>query len=108
MVDDPTDPSGGAEDIVVQLLRVISEVDLEALGEDLRRLDSATTRRAMTGATLLAEALTRATLGSESMADLLGAEFADPAPHVPHRERGVRIEVHDDEAGTATETANEA
>lgn len=105
MRDDQTDPLGGPEDIVVQLLRVLSDVDLEGLGEDLRRLDSATTRRAMTGASLLAEALTRATLGADSVADVLGTELAEAPPHVPHRERGVRIEIQDDEATTTVSEA---
>lgn len=108
MADDTSEAPGGPEDIVIQLLRVLSEVDLEGLGDDLRRLDAATTRRAMTGASLLAEALTRATLGSEPVAEALGTEFSDAPAHVPHRDRGVRIEVHDDEAGTATDTTSEA
>ena len=99
---DQNEPLGGPEEIVVQLLRVLSEVDLEALGDDLRGLDTATTQRAMTGASLLAEALTRATLGSETVADALGTEFGGPASHVPHRERGQRITIHDDEVATAT------
>ena len=68
-----TDPR--PEDIVVQLLRVLSEVDIETLGDDLRRVDTATTRRAMTGASLLAEALTRATFASTTLADALGVEL---------------------------------
>lgn len=107
MGDDQTDPPMGPEDIVVQLLRVLSDVDLEGLGEDLRRLDSATTRRAMTGASLLAEALTRATLGSPSVASALGAEFVDVPEHVPVRDRGQHIQIHDDETMTTTDHASE-
>lgn len=90
-----------AEDVVVQLLRVLSEVDLEGLGEDLRRLDDATTRRAMAGASLLAEALTRAAFGSAAVSEALGVELDEAPPHVPLRARGERVEVHDDEAGAA-------
>ncbi|APH01262.1 hypothetical protein ASJ30_06640 [Janibacter indicus] len=92
-----------AEDVVVQLLQVLSEVDLEGLGEDLRRLDEATTRRAMTGASLLAEALTRAAFGSAAVSGALGVELDEAPPHVPLRSRGERVEVHDDEAGAADE-----
>ena len=104
-----TDPR--PEDIVVQLLRVLSEVDIETLGDDLRRVDTATTRRAMTGASLLAEALTRATFASTTLADALGVELDEPIEHVPHRERGQRIRIHDDEAAAAvtdTDIASEA
>ncbi|HBO53870.1 hypothetical protein N5P18_16200 [Janibacter terrae] len=105
MVDDP-DPFGEAQAVVVQLLRVLAEVDLDGLGEDLRRLDNATSRRAVTGATLLAEAITRATLGAGPVADALGVELGAPPEHVPLRARGVRIQVHDDEltAGRAGAT----
>lgn len=104
-----TDPR--PEDIVVQLLRVLSEVDIETLGDDLRRVDTATTRRAMTGASLLAEALTRATFASTTLADALGVELDEPSEHVSHRERGQRIRIHDDEAAAAvtdTDIASEA
>lgn len=105
MVDATDDPTGGPEEIVVQLLRVLSEVDIEALGDDLRRLDTATTQRAMTGASLLAEALTRAALGSDTVADALGTEFTRAPEHVPHRDRGERIEIHDDEAAPADDAS---
>lgn len=99
-----TDPN----DVVIQLLRVLSEIDLEGLREDLRGVDAATARRAMTGASMLAEALTRATLGAEAVADALDVEFDSPPTHAAHRDRGVRIEVHDDEAATAFDPTNEA
>ena len=105
---DHSEPHGGPEEIVVQLLRVLSEVDLESLGDDLRGLDTATTQRAMTGASLLAEALTRATLGSQGVAGALGSEFGGPPSHVPLRERGQRITIHDDEVASATTDASEA
>lgn len=108
MAEDTTPPIPDPEEIVIQLLRVLSEVDIEALGEDLRQLDTASTRRAMTGATLLAEALTRATLGSATVAEALGTEFHTAPEHVPHRERGEHIRIHDDEATTATDSASEA
>lgn len=108
MDEQRTDPGGDPQDIVIQLLRVLSEVDLEGLGEDLRRLDSATTRRAMTGASLLAEAVTRAMLGSGALGEALDTEFSDAPAHVSHRARGVRIEVHDDEADPALDSASEA
>ena len=69
----------------------------EGLGEDLRRLDDATTRRAMTGASLLAEALTRAAFGSDTLSGALGVTLDEAPPHVPLRSRGERIAVHDDE-----------
>lgn len=102
------DDSSQPQDVVVQLLRVLSEVDLDGLGEDLRRVDGATARRAMTGASMLAEALTRATFGSDTVADALGADFGDPPSHEPGRSAGVRIVVHDDEAATAMDPASEA
>lgn len=95
-------------DVVVQLLQVLSEVDLDGLGEDLRRVDGATARRAMTGASMLAEALTRATFGSDTVADALGVDFGDPPHHEPRRSAGVRITVHDDEATTDLHPASEA
>lgn len=95
-------------DVVVQLLRILSEVDLDGLGEDLRRVDGATARRAMTGASMLAEALTRATFGSDTVADALGVDFGDPPFHEPQRSPGVRITVHDDEAATAMDSTSEA
>lgn len=100
--------SNEAHEIIVQLLRVLSEVDLEGLGEDLQRLDDATTRRAVTGASLLAEAISRAVLGSDAVGGPLGVEFDERPPHVPLRSRGEHIEVHDDEAGTAHEEVNGA
>lgn len=90
---DEADP----QDVVIQLLRMLSEVDLESLGEDLQQLDRATTQRAMTGASLLAEAITRATLGSDALGDVLGVELDEPSGHVSGDRRGERIEVHDDE-----------
>ncbi|HIZ99655.1 MAG TPA: hypothetical protein H9805_13905 [Candidatus Janibacter merdipullorum] len=101
---DETDP----QDVLVQLLRVLSEVDLEGMGEDLRDLDGATARRAVAGATMLAEALTRASLGSRGVADALGVDFTEPAAHEPYRSRGVRIAVHDDEADAALDPTSEA
>ncbi|MGO4131605.1 hypothetical protein AB4028_09485 [Janibacter sp. RAF20_2_2] len=106
MADDTQDT--GAQEVVIQLLRVLSEIDVEALGDGLRQLDTATTRRAMTGASLLAEALTRATLGSDTVAAALGTELTEPPVHVPHRERGVRVTIHDDEAARADDSASEA
>lgn len=103
-MDDTADP----QDVVVQLLRVLSEVDLDGLGEDLRRVDGATARRAMTGASMLAEALTRATLGSDAVGGALGADFDEPPFHEPQRSPGVRITVHDDEATTAMDPTSEA
>lgn len=103
-MDEETDP----QDVIVQLLRVLSEVDLDGLGEDLRDLDGATVRRAMTGATMLAEALTRATLGSQGVVDALGVEFTETAAREPYRSRGVRIAVHDDEADAALDPTSEA
>lgn len=97
-----------AQDVIVQLLRVLSEVDLDGIGEDLRDLDGATARRAMTGATMLAEALTRATLGSQGVVDALDVDFTESEPHEPYRSRGVRIDVHDDEAATALDPTSEA
>ena len=94
----------GAEELVVQLLRVLSEIDLEELGDHLRRVDRATTRRAVTGATLLAEAVTRAALGADPVAEVLGTDFAEATTHVPHRDRGRRIEIHDDEADAVGES----
>lgn len=108
MAEDTTPPLPDPGEIVIQLLRVLSEVDIEALGEDLRQLDTVATRRAMTGATLLAEALTRATLGSDTVADALGTQFHSVPDHVPHRERGEHIQIHDDEATTAIDSASEA
>lgn len=102
------DDENEAQDVIVQLLRVLSEVDLDGLGEDLRGLDGATARRAVTGATMLAEALTRATLGSHGVADALGVDLTEPEPHEPYRSRGVRIDVHDDEAATALDPTSEA
>ena len=96
MDDEGTDPNA----VVIQLLRVLSEIDIDGLGEDLRRIDGATARRAMTGASMLAEALTRATLGADSVTDALDVEFDTPPTHDTHRSQGVRIEVHDDEAET--------
>ena len=96
------------QDVVVQLLRILSEVDLDGLGEDLRRVDGATARRAMTGASMLAEALTRATFGGDTVADALGVDFGDPPFHEPQRSPGVRITVHDDEAATAMDSTSEA
>lgn len=96
------------QDVIVQLLRVLSEVDLEGVGEDLRALDGATARRALTGATMLAEALTRATLGNETVADALGVDLTEPDPAEPYRSRGVRIEVEDDEAATTMDPPSEA
>lgn len=100
------DPLDEAHAVVVQLLRVLAELDLDGLGEDLRRLDHAASRRAVTGATLLAEAITRATLGAPPVAEALGVELDAPPEHVPVRARGVKIEVHDDEltAGSAGAT----
>ena len=77
------DDSAHPQDVVVQLLQVLSEVDLDGLGEDLRRVDGATARRAMTGASMLAEALTRATFGSETVADVLGTEISETATQFP-------------------------
>lgn len=94
--------------VIIQLLRVLSEVDLDGLGEDLGRLDGATARRAMTGASMLAEALTRATLGNEAVTDALGVVFDEPEVEVPHRDRGQRIPIHDDEAETALDPTSEA
>lgn len=94
------DESSQPEDVIVQLLRVLSEVDLDDLGEDLRQVDGPTARRAMTGASMLAEALTRATLGSETVADALGVDFDHGFAETPHeggRSPGIRITVHDDE-----------
>lgn len=102
------DDSSQPQDVVVQLLQVLSEVDLDGLGEDLRRVDGATARRAMTGASMLAEALTRATVGSDAVADALGADFGDPPHHEPRRPAGVRIVVHDDEADAALDPMSEA
>ena len=96
------------QDVIVQLLRVLSEVDLAGVGEDLRALDGATARRALTGATMLAEALTRATLGGQGAADALGVDLTEPEPHEPYRSRGVRIDVHDDEADAALDPTSEA
>ena len=90
-----------AEDVVVQLLQVLSEVGLEGLGEDLRHLDDATTRRALTGASMLAEAITRAAFGSAAVSGALGVELDEAPPHVPLRSRGERVEVHDDGRGAA-------
>ncbi|NYF96814.1 hypothetical protein [Janibacter cremeus] len=103
-MDDTSQP----QDVVVQLLRILSEVDLDGLGEDLRRVDGATARRAMTGASMLAEALTRATFGSNTVADAFGVDFGDPPFHEPQRSPGVRITVHDDEDTTALDTPSEA
>ncbi|WP_338751988.1 hypothetical protein [Janibacter alittae] len=103
-MDDNSQP----QDVVVQLLRVLSEVDLDGLGEDLRRVDGATARRAIAGASMLAEALTRATFGSETVADALGVDFGDPPFHEQQRSPGVRITVHDDDAATAIDPASEA
>lgn len=97
-----------AQDAIVQLLRVLSEVDLDGIGDNLRDLDGATARRAMTGATMLAEALTRATLGSQGVVDALGVDLTESEPHEPYRSRGVRIDVHDDEAATALDPTSEA
>lgn len=97
-----------AQDAIVQLLRVLSEVDLDGIGDNLRDLDGATARRAMTGATMLAEALTRATLASQGVVDALGVELTESEPHEPYRSRGVRIDVHDDEAATALDPTSEA
>ncbi|GAA8851550.1 hypothetical protein DUHN55_38050 [Helicobacter pylori] len=91
------DLHGDAQDVVVQLLRVLSDVDLEGLGEDLRHLDDATTRRALTGASMLAEAITRAAFGSDTLSGALGVTLDEAPPHVPLRSRGERIAVHDDE-----------
>lgn len=95
-------------DVIVQLLRVLSEVDLEGLSEDLRRVDGATARRAVTGASMLAEALTRATLGSDTVADALGVDFQTPSFDEEPRRSGVRIVVHDDETVTDAESSREA
>ncbi|WP_435198335.1 hypothetical protein [Janibacter sp. GS2] len=103
-MDEESDP----QDVIVQLLRVLSEIDLDGIGEDLRGLDGATARRAMAGATMLAEALTRATFGSEAVADALGVDFDDPGGHAPYRSRGVRIDVHDDETTAALDPTSEA
>lgn len=103
-MDEETDP----QDIIVQLLRVLSEVDLDGIGEDLRDLDRATTRRALAGATMLAEALTRATLGSHGVADALGVDFTESETHAPYRSSGVRIAVHDDEADVSLDPTSEA
>ena len=97
-----------AQDAIVQLLRVLSEVDLDGIGDNLRDLDGATARRAMTGATMLAEALTRATLASQGVVDALGVDLTESEPHEPYRSRGVRIDVHDDEAATALDPTSEA
>lgn len=94
--------------VLIQLLRVLSEVDLDGLGEDLGRLDGATARRAMTGASMLAEALTRATLGKESVTDALGVAFDEPETEAPLRARGQRIPIHDDEAEPALDPTSEA
>lgn len=102
------DDSSQPQDVIVQLLRVLSEVDLEGLGEDLQQVDGVTARRAMTGASMLAEALTRATLGAESVAGPLGVDFGDPDLREPQRSPGVRITVHDDEADTAMDSTSEA
>lgn len=102
------DDSSHPQDVIVQLLRVLSDVDLDDLGEELRRVDGATARRAMTGASMLAEALTRVTLGSDTVADALGVDFGDPPFHEPQRSPGVRITVHDDEATTAMNPMSEA
>lgn len=103
-MDDRSQP----QDVIVQLLRVLSEVDLDGLGEDLRHVDGATARQAMTGASMLAEALTRATFGSDTVADALGVDFGDPPFHEPQRSPGQRITVHDDEAATAMDSTSEA
>ncbi|MGO1166547.1 MAG: hypothetical protein ACTMHL_08010 [Janibacter sp.] len=103
-MDEETDP----QDVIVQLLRVLSEVDLDGIGEDLRALDGATARRAMAGATMLAEALTRATFGGEAVGEALGVDLSGPGEHEPYRSRGVRIDVHDDEADTALDPTSEA
>lgn len=103
-MDEETDP----QDVIVQLLRVLSEVDLDGIGEDLRDLDGATARRAVAGATMLAEALTRATLGAQGVADALGVEFSEPDAHEPYRSRGVRVDVHDDEADATLDPTSEA
>ena len=104
MVDDGTETN----DVVIQLLRVLSEIDLDGLREDLRQVDGATARRAMTGASLLAEALTRAMLGAEAMADAFDVEFDTPPAHGTHRSTGVRIEVHDDEVEAGVDVPSEA
>lgn len=96
------------QDVIVQLLRVLSEVDLDGVGEDLRDLDGATARRALTGATMLAEALTRATFGSEGVADALGVELTGPDVAEPYRSRGVRIDVEDDEDDVTMDSPSEA
>lgn len=102
------DEESNPQDVIVQLLRVLSEIDLDGVGEDLRRLDGATARRAMAGATMLAEALTRATLGSDAVAEVLGVDFGEPEVHAPYRSRGVRIDVHDDETNAALDPTSEA
>lgn len=96
------------QDVIVQLLRVLSEVDLDGVGEDLRDLDGATARRALTGATMLAEALTRATFGSEGVADALGVDLTGPDVAEPYRSRGVRIDVEDDEDDVTMDSPSEA
>lgn len=95
-------------DVVIQLLRMLSEVDLEALGDDLRRLDRTTSQQAMTGASLLAEAITRAVLGTDAVGDVLGVDLDGGAGHVPRAQRGELIEVHDDETVTGTGTGSGA
>ncbi len=108
--DETTDPAGEQDvgDVVVQLLRILSEVDLEELGEDLRALDRVTTQQAMTGASLLAEAITRAMLGTEGVAGVLGVDLHEAPEYVPLTRRGVPIEVHDDDSVTGTGTGSGA
>lgn len=100
-MDENADP----QDVIVQLLRVLSHVDIEGLGEDLRDVDGATARRAMTGASMLAEALTQAVFGIDTVADALGVDFDDLPTHEPSRSPGVRITVHDDEAPGAVNSS---
>ena len=105
--------SGDPREVVIQLLRVLSEIDIDGLREDLRRVDGATARRAVTGASMLAEAVTRATLGPDALGDLVGAEFDAPddvdAPgESGHRPRGERIEIHDDGAALGLDPTSEA
>lgn len=100
--------SGDPRDVVIQLLRVLSEIDVEGLREDLRRVDGATARRALTGASMLAEALTRATVGSDALTDVLGVELDASGEPAPRRPRGGRIEIHDDEAALDLDPTSEA
>ena len=101
MVDGKDDGGGAADDVgeaVASLLRLLSEIDMDELGEDLRELDSATSQRALTGVSLLAEAITRAVLGADGVADVLGVDLDQVPEHTPHTQRGERIVVHDDDA----------